>query len=109
LRAKPQTPGRVTLDPAVRRAQSSGWDRGLSDVKPRSNQQQQQENVLVQLKNKNTIMINEEPVFINKNTAKQVLKVYRTLNEENRLKFESMLNEDTKSFKQAVNFALRHK
>jgi hypothetical protein len=80
------------------------------DYRRRLMQTQENTDTLSQLKNNNTtIMINEEPVFINKNTAKQILKVYRTLNEENRIKFESMLNENTKSFKQAVNFALRHK
>lgn len=50
----------------------------------------------------------ENSVTINKGTAKKVMKIYNSLNEDNKKKIERMLSEDITSFKQAINFIVRH-
>lgn len=50
----------------------------------------------------------EETVTINNSTAQKVLEVRNSLNEENKTKYDNMLNESPTSFRKAVNFALRY-
>lgn len=54
------------------------------------------------------VTFGEETVTINNSTAQKVLEVHNSLNEENKNKFETMLNESPASFRKAVNFALRY-
>jgi hypothetical protein len=57
---------------------------------------------------KDILFVNEEKININNNIAEKVLTVYESLNKTNRKKFEKMLGESKKSFREAVNFALRY-
>jgi hypothetical protein len=54
------------------------------------------------------ITIKENTINLHKNVAKKLIKVYESLNNTNRKKFEKMLNEDAVSFKKALQFALRN-
>lgn len=55
-----------------------------------------------------TVYINEESISINNNIAEKVLQVHKSLNKNNRTRYEKMLNENAESFKKAINFALRY-
>lgn len=100
---QPVEPG--ALPTTVQKSMSQGW----------AKQARMQESVVKDIRKirmkkleEATIYINEEPITINNNVAEKVMTVYKSLNKENRSKFESMLNEDVESFKKAVNFALRY-
>lgn len=54
------------------------------------------------------ITIKESTINLHKSVAKKLIKVYESLNNTNRKKFEKMLNEDAVSFKKALQFALRN-
>lgn len=54
------------------------------------------------------ITIKESTINLHKSVAKKLIKVYESLNNTNRKKFEKMLNEDVTSFKKALQFALRN-
>lgn len=50
----------------------------------------------------------DNSISINNRVAKKVLQVYETLNTTNKNKFSKMLNENATTFKQAINFVIRH-
>jgi hypothetical protein len=50
----------------------------------------------------------DNSININNRVAKKVLHVYETLNTTNKNKFSKMLNENATTFKQAINFVIRH-
>jgi len=51
---------------------------------------------------------NDSTINLNNRVAKKVLQVYETLNTKNQKKFSKMLNENATTFKQAINFVIRH-
>lgn len=51
---------------------------------------------------------NDSTVNLNNRVAKKVLQVYESLNTKNKKKFSKMLNENATTFKQAINFVIRH-
>lgn len=53
------------------------------------------------------IIFNEGTIDINNMVATKVIRTYDSLNEENRVAFRNMLNEDYGSFKKAINFTIR--
>lgn len=65
--------------------------------------------VMEQIRKRNTqIQINEDVFDINTTTINKILYVHKKLNEENRARFATMLNESPESFRKAVNFALQY-
>lgn len=53
------------------------------------------------------ITIGNDTITINNSIAKKVMKVYEQLNAENKQKLQSMLNENTETFRKAINFVVR--
>lgn len=53
------------------------------------------------------IQIGEGVINLNNRVAKKVLKIYESLNKQNKKKIENMLNESATSFKKVINFAVR--
>lgn len=51
---------------------------------------------------------NDSTINLNNRVAKKVLQVYESLNTKNKKKFSKMLNENATTFKQAINFVIRH-
>lgn len=51
---------------------------------------------------------NDSTINLNNRVAKKVLQIYETLNTKNQKKFSKMLNENATTFKQAINFVIRH-
>lgn len=53
------------------------------------------------------IKFKDTSIPINKRIAKKLINVYESLNKENQAKFANMLNENTVSFKNVINFVVR--
>jgi hypothetical protein len=81
-------------------AKRNMWESNLSLIKKLSKSKSLSESVIH--------FSDENSVTINKGTAKKVMKIYNSLNEDNKKKIERMLSEDITSFKQAINFIVRH-
>lgn len=57
--------------------------------------------------NRNVINIGESSVTINRTIANKMINLYETLNDSNKKKMKTMLNEDVESFKKILDFAVR--
>lgn len=104
---------RVTQDIAGSQANQAAF--GNSNVFSRQRQQMQEQTnnleIIKELSQTNNaverIQIGESQIDMTTKIAKKIIRVYESLNRNNKTKMERMLNEDADSFRKAINFSIR--
>lgn len=62
---------------------------------------------IAESKKTDVVSFNDITVTINNRIAKKIVTLYESLNEDNKQKIETLLNENVNSFRKVINFALR--